>query len=891
MGAVLEAEELTLERTVAMKVMLTGGQSSREEAQRFRREAKVLARLEHPNIVPIHDLGVGEDGQPYYTMKLVRGTTLHRVLDQIRCGDAETVARYPLSQLLTLFQKVCDAVSFAHSRGVIHRDLKPANLMLGDFGEVLVMDWGLAKEVGGEADGDEGVPKQDEPELGVAEGDFRTMEGRILGTPQFMAPEQAAGRIGDLDARTDVYALGGILYQILTLEPPVSGANTNEVLERIRLGAIRPPSSLGPASTGLPHCPGRRVPETLSAVAMKALAVDPDQRYPTVGDLQRDIAAYQGGFVTSVEEATMWRLFTLAVKRRRTEFTLVSLALAVIAVLGTASVLKVTRTLHELRRTAPTFHAQALALVEEHKFTEALERLDYALSLTPKQPDYLVLRGNILQALLRLEEARAAYDSALKVKGSDAAALANRRLCDKLLALQDGSAGLPQAAIEELHAAVLAQGRSAEALALAGELKQQTADDLGRWQTALAAKGWALAATKDPTYNWQVTLTGDAQASDLSPVRDIPAGFLAIVGGLVSDLTPLRDTRLRWLQITHGARIADLTPLKSLPLALLHINGASFVDASPLKGMPLEHLSLPHCTNLVDLRPLRGLRLKSLQLYTTYVNDLKPLEGMPIENLDIVNGHEIVDLSPLRGMPLSYLRLSQAFKLRDLSPLAGMRLKTLWLDAPVTNVSVLRDMPLEQLSLTSAQARDFSPIRGLPLRDFLAGSTPFNDVTVLEGMAITNLDLSHTPVSELGALRGMLLNALGMTGTKVRDLGPLQGAPLTMLTLHSTLVADLTSLRGMPLRELRLDGCKRLKDLTPLADCRELENLTIPVLYDNLECLRQLPKLKFLAYSLENGNWTVAAADFWTAYDARRRPAQGPNPRSGPTGSTPSSHR
>ena len=145
MGAVLTAQDLKIKRTVAMKVIHSDGLVERENLQRFIREAEVIGRLEHPNIVPVYELGLNEKGQVFYTMKLVKGVTLRQVLSEIKEGKAATLAKHPLSQLLTVFQKVCDAMAFAHAQGVIHRDLKPENIMLGEFGEVLVMDWGIAK--------------------------------------------------------------------------------------------------------------------------------------------------------------------------------------------------------------------------------------------------------------------------------------------------------------------------------------------------------------------------------------------------------------------------------------------------------------------------------------------------------------------------------------------------------------------------------------------------------------------------------------------------------------------------------------------------------------------------------------------------------------------------
>jgi tRNA A-37 threonylcarbamoyl transferase component Bud32 len=148
MGAILSARDTNIHRTVAMKRMRGDTDMDDDRKLRFVQEAQLTGQLEHPNIVPVHELGVDQDGKIFYTMKFVKGVTLHEVLHGIRDGVAEMIARFPLAQLLTVFQKVCDAVAFAHSRGVIHRDLKPENIMIGEYGEVLVMDWGLAKKVG-----------------------------------------------------------------------------------------------------------------------------------------------------------------------------------------------------------------------------------------------------------------------------------------------------------------------------------------------------------------------------------------------------------------------------------------------------------------------------------------------------------------------------------------------------------------------------------------------------------------------------------------------------------------------------------------------------------------------------------------------------------------------
>jgi len=297
MGAIVEAQEKLLRRKVAMKVMLSSG--SQEELVRFIEEAQITGQLEHPNIVPVYELGVDEQEQVFYTMKLVRGITLHDVLHGIETGDAGMVEKYPLGVLLTIFQKICDALAFAHSKGVIHRDLKPANIMLGEYGEVLVMDWGLARVSGrNEAVGTEPSrtlvrsARQDE---GSA---MMTMAGMVLGTPQYMPPEQARGETDKFDARTDIYSLGAILCHTLTLEPPISGDDVGLMLQSVADGKVAAQiASHGPkrmqSTRALLHIPGGKIPEALVRIARKAMAMQQEDRYQTVKELQAAVQAFQ----------------------------------------------------------------------------------------------------------------------------------------------------------------------------------------------------------------------------------------------------------------------------------------------------------------------------------------------------------------------------------------------------------------------------------------------------------------------------------------------------------------------------------------------------------------------------------------------------------------------
>jgi serine/threonine protein kinase len=247
MGTVYRARDLELAREVALKVLRLP-EVSADVADRMRREARTLACLEHPGIVPVHDVGTLADGRAFYAMKLVRGAPL------------DALDRRSLVERLEIIERICEAVAFAHARGVIHRDLKPQNVMVGPFGEVLVMDWGVAKLSAGEAGA-----------LGVGDsragdrGGPSTGHGVVVGTPGYMAPEQAAGMPSLIDARADVYAIGAILRDLC--HDAGNDADTS-------------PATL---------------PRPLRAIIDRAMAPDPANRYAAATDLARDVAAFLAG--------------------------------------------------------------------------------------------------------------------------------------------------------------------------------------------------------------------------------------------------------------------------------------------------------------------------------------------------------------------------------------------------------------------------------------------------------------------------------------------------------------------------------------------------------------------------------------------------------------------
>jgi len=277
MSHVHEAHDRNLLRTKAIKLILPELAQDPTTRQRMIEEAQITAQLDHPHIPPVHELGITPEGRLYFTMKRLTGRTLAQVLAEVPTGierDEQEVYR-----LLQHFLKLCDAVSFAHSRGVIHRDLKPDNVMVGDFGEVYLMDWGIARVMGSEPpkkedDGEE-VPRRRKQRTA-------TQDGKYVGTPSYMPPEQAHGRHGNTDQRSDIFALGGILYEILTGRPPYQANTTLEMLFLAADGEVAPPEEVV----------DWELPPRLCKVCARALSKEPEARYASVAEMAGEIESF-----------------------------------------------------------------------------------------------------------------------------------------------------------------------------------------------------------------------------------------------------------------------------------------------------------------------------------------------------------------------------------------------------------------------------------------------------------------------------------------------------------------------------------------------------------------------------------------------------------------------
>lgn len=366
-GRVLLGFDTNIKREVAIKELLLDrpGLDKDKAMSRFMREARISGQLEHPGIVPVYELGSKEDGTAYYVMKYVQGRTLGEILSECIASTPEESFRIRIKYLDNLIS-VAEAIAYAHSKGVIHRDIKPQNIIIGEFGETIILDWGLAKVWPEEDD----LEKEIMPwiELGD-EKDFRTRQGSVLGTPPYLPPEQADPKFGDIDPRSDVYALGVLLYMILSGDKPYRG-KTQDMLEKIRSEEPSPSPSM---------C-GQFIPPELCAICEKAMAKNKTDRFENAAQFAEELRAYRSGRLVSIYAYSAGELFKRFVARNKAAIiATVVVMLAIIA--GAAFSLHFAYDAHSARLRAEN------ALVDVTGLSE--EAMNLARKITGETDDFL----------------------------------------------------------------------------------------------------------------------------------------------------------------------------------------------------------------------------------------------------------------------------------------------------------------------------------------------------------------------------------------------------------------------------------------------------------------------------------------------------------------------
>jgi len=577
MGQVWVARDGSLGRQIALKELRPEQTGNSIICSRFLYEAKITAQLEHPGIVPVYELGGGP--VPFYTMRFVKGRTLSeatRAYHKERlAGTADSLA---LVKLLSAFLGVCHAVAYAHSRGIIHRDLKGQNVILGDFGEVIVLDWGIAKQVGpvqaaapaaggdvvdssrpgspdevfldsimenGTVNPDETSPAATEdsnpmllrPRLDSGAGPDGTMHGQLLGTPGFMAPEQAIGLLDQIDQRTDVYGLGAVLYEILTGSPPFTGKKTMEILYRVHQEPPRPPRECNPT-----------VDPALQAICLKALSKPRAQRYASATDLAQEVERYLADEpVHACPDPWTRRALRWSRRHRTAVATAAGLLVTTTIALGVGTVL-VTRERNEAKLQGK----QARQAVDDMYTKVAENWLEDRLD--PLQKEFL---EKTLAHYQRLT-GQAAGDPAVRLEHGRAF----QRMGDihrKLGRLDEANDAFRRALaiLEPLHAAQPADGGAGRALALTrthlGDLlvrrgQNDDAEPLYR-QALLLQEGLVAAPNSAPEDRWLLARTLKSQADlvrrkgDFTGARPIYQQAIAALEKATAAAPALSDVR------------------------------------------------------------------------------------------------------------------------------------------------------------------------------------------------------------------------------------------------------------------------------------------------------------------------------------------------------------
>ena len=582
MKEIYEVEDLKTGRPVAMAIVKQ--LKSKELIEQFIQEARITACLEHPNIMPVYDIGIESSGQAYFTMKLVKEDNLGTIIKNLRKRNSEYQQKYPLNRLLEIFSDICDAVAFAHSKGVLHLDLKPDNIQVGDFGEVLVCDWGLARF---------------KPELAQVEDTVEyvngqlTIHGQVFGSPGYMSPEQAYDGREKLCKYSDIYSLGCLLYTLLTLKAPYEGDTVEEIISKTAKGYFTRPAKA--AST-------RFVPESLEAVCVKAMEYQQKDRYHSASELRADVRSFLNGYATFAQQASM--LTQMVLLYRRQKAMVISAALATILAIAATYIYfdaeqeksEVVEALDEVVEALDKKEAENEQVVKEldqqtaqndvllDTFSKFQKRLNIFSNLNIITGlNYLVDR-DFLKAAEALEksgdEGFTKHIELFKVIGDNYKdkALPRHYLYD-LIALLN----------EDLFTAVIQRFLKNEApyldpleiVPLTEDLLKITNPECQYIKLQITIhEEHKIVSLKDMEY-----------LHDISPLVLVPAHELDISYTQVSDLTPLTEMPLENLNL-RKTKVSDISPLVGLPLKVLDLSYSKVKGFSALKEFPLEEIKV-----------------------------------------------------------------------------------------------------------------------------------------------------------------------------------------------------------------------------------------------------------------------------------------------------------
>ncbi len=932
MKMVLQVRDNDTMRDVAMALMPDIEHRSRAEILRFIQEARVTASLEHPNIVPVHDIGIDSSGSPYFTMKLLSGESLASLLKKMDEGNPAYLKNYTFESLMRLYLRICNGVAFAHSKGIIHLDLKPENVQIGEFGEVLILDWGLARSISGKhAPGVDPVPERS-TRSGKGYTNFKlTLDGVMNGTPGYMAPEQAAGKNSRSNVRTDVYALGAILYAMVTYKDPLEPGDLKSMLHDTIYGNIVRPSS---------RVPGREIPHGIEAVILKAMSVNPAERYSSVKELRDEVIAYIDGFDTKAEKAGVIRKFLLMVRRHRLLVASVTTTLCLAVFLALYAYFEIARwqsdwiPVYQQTFTDPDATLEGLFFMDanlnkpapEWRITEAgletskgtwlwldsklhgnvkvvltvsvpqvMEALEISLDsqITPRKEWWQIPHGYTFivggfggtkDVIAKVNDPYSVeYVSSGETKlvpGQTVTVTAIRR--DDHLSLTIGKTHSVNAmdyfpptgeGLARVGIRAFANGTTIRSLAVYRLAIPEKTTPLIAGDTLLEAGLPAAAVGK-------YLQIADSYAKT-------PLAEMALVRAYMTAASNLsrREQRTNALVEVKKRIAAQFSKFRyrdrilELDAALLWRDG----DYTQALQLIREVFELNPNTNIVT----RILQLPHLELPREAADMLLSLIARTknLKRLDI-SGFGLRSLEPISAQPLVYLDCSKN-KLASLKGIEKMPLEVLSCHHnEISDLTPLRGMMLSSLNCANNRIQDLTPLRGMLLVSLNASNNRITAIDALRSATVEKLHLRGNAITSLQPLFGMeTLKMLDVGKNPITDIEPLRGLALEMLLLDSTEVSDIGIVRDMPLLMLDLGNCVKLRDISPVYLIEPLEYLNIPKNLKDIEPLKQMPYLRVLTNnesSVMENSTTQSPEEFWLLREKKNASAGKAQPGNGP---------
>ena len=584
---------------------------SQQDVESFLREARLTASLQHQNIIPVYDLGVDSKSRPYFSMKLIEGDNLYTIIKKIREGNRGYRGKYKLRALLDIFLKVCDAVKYAHSCGVVHLDLKPHNIQISEHGEVLLCDWGIARELEDKSTAafETGAFKQ------VTERDA-TLDTFIKGTPGFMAPEQAMGKWDDTGKKTDIFSLGAILYTILTLRVPFESKSVERMIDDTCEGNLIIPTYIAPE---------RDIPEPLESICLKCMEVDRVARYVSVRKLADDIRAWEEGFVTSVEDVTLRGQLRSFYKRNRKACYIASfifLGFLIFTAFFTLLLyqskqsadqarLRIKETLEAMmeierekaelgKEASEKIVSKALGLIKKGDFSEAKKTVAYAMELNPSLDQGWELLAKLDLLDFKFQKA---YNHARKCGNR-----AFIKTCDKIL-----KASTSTDRLSHFWYYVHEKKERVWKMPIYKAIKEIGQNDVDavvgfiKMENGLNVLNYSY---KPAEGSVSVVIKGNKKLRNIEPLQALTLNSLDVSSSSVNDITSLAGQPLTFLNLYH-TMVKDIRAVKGMPLKFLSVEGSEIADFLALKGSPIERIefgrgkvSLKFLNSLANLKEI-----------------------------------------------------------------------------------------------------------------------------------------------------------------------------------------------------------------------------------------------------------------------------------------------